>query len=265
MSDKRASTSYLVWQDGKAIVMIDAGAGSALSFERSDASIDDLQAIAFTHLHVDHSVDFVTLVKASFFTQRDQDLPVFGPTGNNLLPSMEDFTKALFGTKGAWPYLGSFFDPESSAKFRFVPRSVSADEANWHTINDNLRLGAIRTHHGPLPALAWRIETNEGSITISGDMSNQRNSLQVLGKETDVLVAHNAVPEEARAAFNLHMPPSEIGKIAAAANPGQLLLTHRMRGTLRSGSEDATRQDIRRSYSGPIAFADDMDCFEISK
>ena len=82
MSDKRASTSYLVWQDGKAIVMIDAGAGSALSFERSDANIEDLQAIAFTHLHVDHSVDFVTLVKASFFTQRNQDLPVFGPTGN---------------------------------------------------------------------------------------------------------------------------------------------------------------------------------------
>ena len=265
MTDKRASTSYLVWQGGKAIVMIDAGAGSALSFERSDANIDDLQAIAFTHLHVDHSVDFVTLVKASFFTQRDQDLPVFGPTGNNLLPSMEDFTKALFGPEGAWPYLGSFFDPESSARFRFVPRNVTADEASWHTINENLRLGAISTHHGPLPALAWRIETDEGSITISGDMSNRRKSLQALGKETDLLVAHNAVPETARSVFNLHMPPSEIGKIAAAAKPGQLLVTHRMSRTLRSGSEDATSQEVRRSYTGPITFANDMDCFEISK
>lgn len=265
MTDQRASTSYLVWQNGKAIVLIDAGAGSALSFERSDARIEDLQAIAFTHLHVDHSVDFVTLVKASFFTQRDQDLPVFGPTGNNLLPSIEDFTLALFGPKGAWPYLGSFFDSESSAQFHFVPQTVTADEANWQTINENLRLGAIRTHHGPLPALAWRIETKEGSITISGDMSNRRNALQVLGKETDLLVAHNAVPEAAGGVLNLHMPPSEIGKIAAVAKPGQLLITHRMNRTLRADSEDATSEQIRKNYSGPLMFADDMECFKVSK
>jgi len=265
MTDQRASTSYLVWQSGKAIVLIDAGAGSALSFERSDARIEDLQAIAFTHLHVDHSVDFVALVKASFFTRRDQDLRVFGPTGNSLLPSMEAFTEALFGPMGAWPYLGSFFDSESSAQFHFIPQTVIADETSWHTINDHLRLGAIRTHHGPLPALAWRIETKDGSITISGDMSNRRSSLQALGRETDLLVAHNAVPETAGGVFNLHMPPSEIGKIAAAAKPGQLLIAHRMNRTLGPGSQGATSQQVRQHYKGPLAFANDMDCFEISQ
>jgi len=36
---KRASSSYLVWQDGQARVLVDAGGGSALRFGESGAKI----------------------------------------------------------------------------------------------------------------------------------------------------------------------------------------------------------------------------------
>ena len=39
LQDKRASSSYLVWQDGQARVLIDAGGGSALRFGESGAKI----------------------------------------------------------------------------------------------------------------------------------------------------------------------------------------------------------------------------------
>jgi ribonuclease BN (tRNA processing enzyme) len=57
------------------------------------------------------------------------------------------------------------------------------------------------------------------------------------------------------------MPPSVIGTTAGHAQVRQLVLSHRMLRTL--GKEDATRMEIRRSYAGPIAFANDLDCFAV--
>ena len=78
-ADKRASSAYLVWLDGKARVLVDAGGGSALRFGEAEARMADLDAVAFTHFHADHSSDFPALVKSSYFESRERPLPVFGP------------------------------------------------------------------------------------------------------------------------------------------------------------------------------------------
>jgi ribonuclease BN (tRNA processing enzyme) len=57
----------------------------------------------------------------------------------------------------------------------------------------------------------------------------------------------------------LHMPPSVIGRIAHEAGVKQLVLAHRMRRTL--GRETETLESIKRHYTGPVAFANDLDCF----
>jgi phosphoribosyl 1,2-cyclic phosphodiesterase len=62
LQDKRASTSYLVWQDGQARVLVDAGGGSALRFGESGAKMSQLDVILFSHFHVDHSADFPSLI-----------------------------------------------------------------------------------------------------------------------------------------------------------------------------------------------------------
>jgi Metallo-beta-lactamase superfamily len=58
LQDKRASSSYLVWQEGQARVLVDAGGGSALRFGESGAKMSQLDVILFSHFHVDHSADF---------------------------------------------------------------------------------------------------------------------------------------------------------------------------------------------------------------
>ncbi|MCK4709879.1 MAG: MBL fold metallo-hydrolase, partial [Gammaproteobacteria bacterium] len=108
VQDKRASSSYLIWIDGEAKLLIDAGGGSALRFGQSEAKVATLGAVLFSHLHVDHSADFPALIKSSFFEDRSTALPVFGPDGNNLLPSTTDFITRLFSDDGVWPYLGHF-------------------------------------------------------------------------------------------------------------------------------------------------------------
>src|SRR5260370_42680707 len=75
LEDKRASSSYLVWQDGRPRILVDSGGGSALRFGQAGAHVAQLDAILFTHLHIDHSADFPALIKSSYFEERRLPLP----------------------------------------------------------------------------------------------------------------------------------------------------------------------------------------------
>jgi ribonuclease BN (tRNA processing enzyme) len=52
-----------------------------------------------------------------------------------------------------------------------------------------------------------------------------------------------------------------IGTVAGNAHVKQLVLSHRMLRTL--GKEKETEAEIRHAYSGPITFANDLDCFPV--
>ncbi len=263
MQTRRASSSYLVWLNGKARLLVDAGGGSAVNFGRSGAVFKDLDAIVFSHFHVDHSADLPVYVKASWFGDRTRELPLFGPTGNRLMPSMREFMTAMFGDKrGAFHYLSDFIDTSPTSAYKLKAQDIVATgKKRWSGFhNTRMHLSAIPVHHGPVPALAWRVDIAGHSITFSGDMNGDNHTLVKLAAGSDLLVAHNAIPEGATGvARRLHMPPSVIGKIAAGARVKQLVLSHRMQRTL--GREAQTRQIIEQDYRGPIEFADDLDCF----
>ncbi len=55
--DKRASSAYLIWIDGKSRILIDFGGGASLRFEEVGAHIQDLDLILLTHLHVEYAND----------------------------------------------------------------------------------------------------------------------------------------------------------------------------------------------------------------
>ena len=52
IGDKRASSGYIVWIDGKSRVLVDFGGGASLRFEEAGAKIEDLDVILLTHLHI---------------------------------------------------------------------------------------------------------------------------------------------------------------------------------------------------------------------
>lgn len=262
MSDGRASSSYLVWLDNKGIVLIDAGAGSSLNYERSGAKLTDLQVFAFTHFHVDHSADFPAFIKGSYFTRRNQDLFVLGPMGNKLMPSATEFIDRMLGIHGVFLYLSDYVTANKTSPYKIVTKNIPLEEHGKQTVYtaDDFLLQAIPVHHGSLPALAWRIDVAGCAISFSGDMSNQFHTLASLAKNSDLLIAHNAIPESQRGAGRaLHMPPSEIGIIAQKAGVRKLILSHRMKRTL--GREQETKNIIKQSFKGSIVFAEDMDSF----
>jgi len=263
ITDQRASSGYLIWRGDKAVVMVDAGSGTAFNFEKSGANITDLQAVLFTHFHVDHSVDFPTLIKASYFTDRKEDLRVLGPAGNARMPSATAYVESALGEQGSYRYLSNYVSEDGSApyKVRVTDVPLSPRKKNTYMLDSGIQLSAVPVEHGPLPAVAWRVEMDGCSISFSGDMNNRYGTLARLAESSDLLVANNVIPQEASGAARfLHMPPSEIGLIASQAEVKQLVLSHRMQRTL--GREMETVLEIRKLYSGPVYFANDLDQYE---
>src|SRR5210317_411490 len=68
--DGRASTSYLIWIDGKSRLMIDSGGGSFLRFAQATGNFESLDHIGISHFHTDHSTDLVALLKSGYFSDR---------------------------------------------------------------------------------------------------------------------------------------------------------------------------------------------------
>jgi ribonuclease BN (tRNA processing enzyme) len=263
LQDKRASSSYLVWQDGQARVLVDAGGGSALRFGESGAKMSQLDVILFTHFHVDHSADFPSLIFSSWFEERDYPLPVYGPTGNNEFPSTVDFVHAFFNSRnGIYRYLGFLLVPQEQGGYQLQPHNVVGDSSSAAFRGEHLSAYVARVVHGSVPALAWRVEIGGKSIVFSGDTNGEGAGLMQLAKDADLFIAHNAVPEGATGVERrLHMPPSVIGQIAQEAHVKRLVLSHRMLRTL--GKEEQTLSEIRKNFSGPVAFANDLDCFPV--
>jgi ribonuclease BN (tRNA processing enzyme) len=263
LEDKRASSSYLVWQDGQARVLIDAGGGSALRFGESGAKMSQLDVMLFTHFHVDHSADFPSLMFSSWFEDRDRPLPIYGPDGNNYFPSTVDFVHAFFNSRdGIYRYLSVLLVAQENGGYELQPHNVTGNPSAAVFRDEHLSAYAARVIHGGVPALGWRIEIGGKAVVFSGDTNGEGDDLVRLAKNADLFIAHNAVPEGATGVERrLHMPPSVIGQVAQQANVKQLVLSHRMLRTL--GKEAQTLSEIRKSFSGPVNFANDLDCFPV--
>lgn len=260
--DKRASSAYVVWIDGKSKILIDFGGGASLRFEEVGAKIQDLKVILLTHLHVDHTADIPALLKSSFFTSASGKLHIFGPDENDAMPSTEDFIKRLFeDDKGAWKYLGDHLDGSSSLQLKTHNIDDARKVKTIYTQGD-INITVITVHHGPIPAIAYRVTVGNKSITFSGDMNGDYHTLEKLALGTDILVAHNAVPKNAKGvATQLHMSPNIIGQIAASAKVKKLVLSHRMLRTL--GKEKETKREILKAYRGSVKFANDKSYYKV--
>ncbi len=249
----RASSSYLIWIDHKARILIDTGGGSFLRFGQSSAKIEDLQLIALTHLHIDHSVDLPAFMKAGYFSQRVRALPIIGTVGSGDFPDINTFLNRLFGTQGAYAYMKDILTPQSDS---FMLQAIQVSQAMQTKDFGDFSITSVGVHHGNVPALAFAIMIDGKKIVFSGDTNAQSKALIKLSQNADYLIAHHAIPQDAGIyAKALHMTPAHIGEIAKSAKIQHLILSHRMKRTL--GKEKQSLREIRRYYKGDVIWAED--------
>jgi ribonuclease BN (tRNA processing enzyme) len=259
--DARASAGYLVWHDGRARVLVDAGGGTFVNFGRSGAALDTLDAILLGHLHTDHSAELPAFVKAMFFMpRRDRPIVLAGPAGRGSFPGIEAFAHAMFDADtGAYRYLSWALEQgQGSADLRvrelpLHPTSTVVMES------DDLVVRAIAVQHGPVPAVAYRVEIAGASLVFGGDQNGDNPQFVAFAREADVLVMHHAIPENAGpVAAHLHARPSEIGIVARDAAARRVVLSHHMQRSLRR--LDHARDTIASYYDGPIVVGEDLMC-----
>lgn len=261
--DGRASSGYLVWIDGRSRFLVDAGGGVFLRFGEAGARFSDLNHIAISHFHTDHSTDLVALLKSGYFSNRTRKLPVSGPAAGGDYPGTADFLKRLLDQdSGAYAYLNGYLDGSAGlVKLESIEVDTGLAQARrvYHDPGTDIEMFALGVPHGPVPALAYRIRIGQRSIVFSGDQNGGSDTFINFARGTDVLVMHMPVPENiSGVGRKLHAPPSVIGKIAADTGAGKLLLSHFMARSLENKEENL--QQIRSLFSGAVVSAVDLDC-----
>lgn len=266
LASSRAGSSYLVWVDGRARILVDAGSGSLLRFVESGAKEADLRLLALTHLHTDHAGDIPALAKRSFFNGRSAALPVSGPTGSGAFPDIDTFLKRLLGQEGAFSYLAGAIDG-SDGLLELEPIVVSAkirpgNKAIQVFDSGGISVDAIAVRHGPVPALGYRINVADKVIVFSGDQDGRQAAFWDFANNADLLVVHLAIPEQAGpAAKRLHATPGRWAQGAQEANVNRVVVSHLMTRSERH-LEDSL--DIfAEGFGGAIDVAEDLDCFPL--
>lgn len=264
--DERAASGYLVWHQGHARVLVDAGGGVFVRFGQAGARIEDLDLLALTHLHTDHAADLPAILKGGYFSARTAALAVSGPGGNRLMPSTSEFLNTLFDrNQGAFRYLSGFLDG-TDGLFELQPIELDANSRQVRTVFENrgLKVTAVGVHHGPIPTLAYLFEIDGRRIAVGGDQNLEGSAFAELAKNADIMVMPMAIPEDAgTVARNLHATPSRIGKAANRAQPAQLVVSHLMQRSLRK--LDASLDTVRQHYTGKLTVAEDLDCYQLGR
>ena len=258
LDDRSAVASYLVWVDGRARLLVDAGSGSALRFDEAGAEFADLDAIAFTTLTARATVDVPAFVSGSARSGRDRPLPLLAPSGaraffqgiNTLYGGLLDgFLEA-----GATDTRSGVY----SLRIREVPATGSRRWARFRS--ERLALAAMPVHHGGIPAVAWRVQAAGFSLVFAGGFSNRRDVVADFAKNADVLVVHHAIGENARGdVLQRYATPSKLGRIAARAGARMMILGHRTDST--RGRETESRAAIATHFGGHVLFANDLECW----
>lgn len=259
--DDRASAGYLVWIDGEARLMIDAGGGTFLRFAEARAKVASLEGILISHFHADHASDLPAILKSGSFEGRTAALTVAGPSGNDYFPGLAAFLDATLDTKtGAYRYLGGYLSGEGLPKLSL--KEVDAGDGVIRTVVDAppLKAGSIPVNHGDVPALAFIVTVDNKTAVFAGDQSAFSDAFDeaLAGTSPDLLIAHHAIREGPGQPRGLHRAPSSIGEMAAAMKARKLVLSHNMQRAL--ANLDRGLKAIRNSYDGAIEIAGDHTC-----
>jgi len=254
------STAIVV---GERIFVVDAGPGVMRRLTAAGLPQNRVTALFLTHLHSDHTLGYPDLVLTTWVMGRRTPFDVFGPEGT------ESMTQNIFE---AWKedirIRVEGLERNSEGGYR-----VNVHEYDPGVLYDSagVRVTAFRVPHGSWKeAYGFRFDTPDRSIVISGD-TGPSDSVIAWSKGVDVLI-HEVYPSvklkpEDRPGGELwpeymhtfHTSDEELGRIARAAGPRQLILYHIVR---MGGTDDEVIEGVRRGgYTGPAVVGKDLQTF----
>jgi ribonuclease BN (tRNA processing enzyme) len=208
--------------------------------------------IFITHLHHDHTLGLAALYRYHQFAANGllvagtAPLAIYGPAG---VRTMMD-------------HVGQAFVPLEAATRNAL--SVTTEELKTAGVayrDDNLTVRVFEVQHKDGPAVGYRVETADRVIVISGDtrpvdaVVDACSGCDLLFHEVFGLDYGAEGPPRSGPPAG-HTSAAELGELASRAKPKLLVLYHAL-----GASPDAIVERIKKSFSGSIAYARDLDVF----
>jgi ribonuclease BN (tRNA processing enzyme) len=204
---QRVGSAYFVRAAGLRL-LLDCGPGAVHHLARFELPWPRLTHLLLTHFHTDHVGDVATLLfglRHGLREPRTEPLQVLGPAGTR------DFLERLAAAHGDF-----VTDPGFPLHIRELTPGDALELADGAT----LRTCATRHTEG---SLGYRLDAGGASLGYTGDTGERADHAEFF-RDVDVLVAECSLPEED--AIDTHLTPGRLGRLAAAARPGQLIVTH---------------------------------------
>jgi len=234
---KRSSCSVLM-KICDVNLLFDSGPGTMRRLLKTGTKIFDISYIFYSHLHPDHSAELVPFIFATKYpdeNQRKNPLTIVGGKG---ILSIYEKLKTVYGQ---WIELKPG-----------ILNIVELDNNDYDTRKFNdFKVESIPVEHNE-ESIAYKITSPGGiSVVYSGDTDFSEN-LITLAKDVDLFICESAFPDELKTKG--HLTPSLAGEIATRANVRKLILTHLYPECDMVDIE----KECRKTYSGPLALAEDL-------
>jgi ribonuclease Z len=253
-----------VVRHGDTAVLVDCGSGVTQRLVQAGTPGRDLTAVLLTHLHSDHIVDLFQLVISSWHQGRDRPQRLYGPPG----------------TRGYVEGLMALWRAELDQRIAHEMRPSAAAlevEVTEIAAGQALEIGALRVDvvevdHKPVRhAFGFVYRAGGRTLALSGD-TRRCPALIEAARGADILVhevfIHREMPlvpgvRTAEGTANVaayHTLSSEVGKVAAEAGVGALVLTHFVPP---SCDRRALAAEVAADYDGPLIVGEDLMTFDV--
>lgn len=242
----RSAPSFLIVVNDEPY-LVDCGGGTSHQLMRIGVKPSTITNVFLTHIHIDHCVEFPSIVFGSYLTGKQGCFNVYGPNG------VKHFTDSIFDD--TYNFARSMMQ-----KLRGLEIIINTEEFSEGVVfsNDDLTVSALPVQHG-IETLAFRFVADGKALVFSGDTAPCDNIVEI-AKDADVLVIECSFPETAGVKKG-HCIPSQVGEIATAARVKKVILTHLF--PVCKGKEDEMIEEVKRHYNGEVHIANDLDEFVI--
>lgn len=231
-------TSSLLELDGRRVV-VDCGLGVTKGLVQAGMDLKTLDLIFITHLHSDHVLELGPLIHTAWTTGLKTPVTVFGPPGiegywTGFMTSLSYDTAIRVYDEGRIPL-------EDLVTVQVYTEGAVMDGPvlDGPVLDGSVRVQALRVPHPPIKdAFALRFDGSK-SVTFSGDTAYfpplaafaagsdllVHEALLPTGVET--IIARTGLGDKLRNhLYASHTKAEDVGRIAAAAGVGRLVLNH---------------------------------------
>ena len=273
-TESRFGTCYVV-QVGDDYLMFDCGPAATHKLVKAGLFPTQIDYLFFTHHHYDHNADYrcFLMTRWQHHTGQENRLRVWGP------PLTERITEQMVGEDTVFSpdWIARVTHPGSQAdhvnRGGTLPRpkpSFQARDIEPGTVipGDGWKVTAAHTQHAQpwLDCLGYRLDSNEGSIVITGD-AVPSESLSALSRGVDTLLVNCWNHQSEMASYpgvsGGIAGTLESARMAQEAGAQRLVVAHTLPNLTRPGSRERGIADMARVFDGEIVFGKELMVLEL--